>query len=62
MSAPPPHVSRANERTVLQSLTLTTGLSLVQLYRPGSNLSTACWRRLDSKPPDDRTLFQNTEE
>ena len=38
MSAPPPHVPRANERTVLQKLTLTTGLSLVQLYPAGKQL------------------------
>ena len=38
MPAPPPHIPRANERTVLQKLTLTSGLSLVQLYPAGKQL------------------------
>jgi predicted transcriptional regulator len=36
--APPPHIPRANERTVLQKLTLTRGLSLEQLYPAGKQL------------------------
>jgi hypothetical protein len=36
--APPPHIPRANERTVLQKLTLTRGLSLDQLYPAGKQL------------------------
>ena len=31
----PPHIPRANERSVLQKLTLTRGLSLQQLYPAG---------------------------
>jgi hypothetical protein len=33
--APPPHIPRANERTVLQKLGLTRGVSLEQLYPAG---------------------------
>jgi len=36
--APPPHIPRANERTVLQKLTLTHGLALEQLYPAGRQL------------------------
>jgi hypothetical protein len=35
---PPPHIPRANERTVLQRLSLFNGLSLVQLYPAGKQL------------------------
>jgi hypothetical protein len=33
--APPPHIPRSNERTVLQKLTGSDGLSLYQLYPAG---------------------------
>jgi len=35
LPAPPPHIPRANERSVLQKLTLTKGLTLLQLYPAG---------------------------
>lgn len=35
MPAPPPHIPRANERSVIQKLTLTRGLTLHQLYPAG---------------------------
>jgi hypothetical protein len=36
--APPPHIPRANERTVLQKLSLTQGLPLERLYPAGRQL------------------------
>ena len=53
---PPPHIPRANERTVLQKLTLTRGLSLYQLYPAGRLLIASMvakgWIELQ---PDGRT-------
>lgn len=35
LPAPPPHIPRSNERTVLQKLTRTQGLTLNELYPAG---------------------------
>lgn len=59
MPAPPPHVPRANERTVLQKLTLTSGLSLVQLYPAGKQLINGMLAKgWIAKQPDGRTYFR----
>jgi hypothetical protein len=56
LPAPPPHVSRTNERTVLQKLTLTRGMTLHQLYPAGriviTNMVAKGWIELQ---PDGRT-------
>lgn len=59
MPAPPPHVPRANERTVLQKLTLTRGLTLHQLYPAGriliANMAAKGWIELQA---DGRTYYR----
>lgn len=56
MPAPPPHIPRANERTVLQKLTATRGLTRLQLYPAGHILIASMvakgWIELQ---PDGRT-------
>ena len=56
MPAPPLHIPRANERTVLQKLTLIRGMTLLQLYPAGRILIASMvakgWIELQ---PDGRT-------
>ena len=56
MPAPPTHIPRANERTVLQKLTLTRGMTRNQLYPAGqiliANMVAKGWIALQ---PDGRT-------
>ena len=56
MPPPPPHIPKANERTVLQKLTLTRGLSLDQLYPAGRLLITNMVKKgWIQRQPDGRT-------
>ena len=56
MPAPPPHIPRSDERTVLQKLTPTRGMTLHQLYPAGRILIASMvakgWIELQ---PDGRT-------
>jgi hypothetical protein len=60
--APPPHIPRANERTVLQKLSLTGGLTLHQLYPAGrlliQNMVSKGWIE---KQADGRTYCRTAE-
>jgi hypothetical protein len=59
--APPPHIPRANERTVLQKLSLTSGLPPEKLYPAGKkligNMLAKGWIR---KLPDGRTYCKTS--
>lgn len=61
MPVPPPKIPRANERTVLQKLSLTSGLPLEKLYRAARNSSATMlakgWIR---KRPDGRTYSKTS--
>ncbi|MET3843905.1 hypothetical protein ABIE49_005983 [Bradyrhizobium sp. OAE829] len=56
MPPPPPHIPQANERGVLQKLSLTRGLPLEKLYPAGkvliANMVVKGWIK---KQPDGRT-------
>ena len=56
MPAPPPHVPRADERMVLQKLTLTRGLALEHLYPAGKQIiARMVAKGWIEKQPDGRT-------
>lgn len=59
MPAPPPHIPRANERTVLQKLSLTSGLPPEKLAGKKliSNMLAKGWIR---KQPDGRTYCKTS--
>lgn len=59
MPAPPPHIPRANERTVLQKLSLTSGLPPEKLAGKKliANMLAKGWIR---KQPDGRTYCKTS--
>lgn len=56
MPPPPPHIPRANERAVLQKLSLTRGLTAEQLHPAGEGLiASMVVKGWIQKQPDGRT-------
>ncbi len=56
MPPPPPHIPQANERAVLQKLSLTRGLPPEQLYPAGKGLiASMAAKGWIQKQPDGRT-------
>jgi hypothetical protein len=61
VSAPPPHIPRANERTVLQKLTFSRGLTLSQLYPAGRILiASMVAKGWIERQPDGKTYCRTT--
>jgi hypothetical protein len=58
--APPPHIPRADERTVLQKLSLTRGVSLEQLYPAGRLLINSMVAKGWIEKQSRANLLQNT--